>query len=250
MLGVPLEDSLGFDLTTLHTAALLAALELLDDELLPDEQAASARAPAISPAMSFRLRARRTLISSSSLHVAPVGQESQWHGLPPGRGSEGRYRPVGRKNERRTRSVTESCPEITGFSANTTRYCRIDDRLRQFIRLDDGTRRRAVALRNPTRCRTALPAVARPCPGATLRMPGGRRCGCPEGDVAPERVARRPAAWARHGIPTTDINVTSDPVATNISRGLASLKIAVWWPGGRAAVSAAASQHAPPYAGG
>jgi PAS domain S-box-containing protein len=26
MLGVPLEDSLGFDLTTLHTAALLAAL--------------------------------------------------------------------------------------------------------------------------------------------------------------------------------------------------------------------------------
>jgi len=57
---------------------------LLLDELLPDEQAASARAPAISPAMSFRLRARRTLISSS-LHVAPVGQESPWHGLPSGR---------------------------------------------------------------------------------------------------------------------------------------------------------------------
>jgi hypothetical protein len=66
-------------------ATLLAALELLDDELLPDEQAASARAPAISPAMSFRLRARRTLISSSALHVAPVGPESHWHGLPSGR---------------------------------------------------------------------------------------------------------------------------------------------------------------------
>jgi hypothetical protein len=62
-----------------------AELVLLLDELLPDEQAASARAPAISPAMSFRLRARRTLISSSSLHVAPVGQESPWHGLPSGR---------------------------------------------------------------------------------------------------------------------------------------------------------------------
>ena len=66
-------------------AAEAAVLELLDDELLPDEQAASARAPAISPAMSFRLRARRTLISSTSLHIAPVGQKSQWHGLPSGR---------------------------------------------------------------------------------------------------------------------------------------------------------------------
>src|SRR5664279_4884217 len=66
-------------------AAEAAVLELLDDELLPNEQAASARAPAISPAMSFRLRARRTLISSSSLHVAPVGQKYRRHGLPSGR---------------------------------------------------------------------------------------------------------------------------------------------------------------------
>src|SRR5664279_4614068 len=187
-------------------AAEAAVLELLDDELLPDEQAASARAPAISPAMSFRLRARRTLISSSSLHVAPVGQESQWHGLPSGRGSEGRYRPVGRKNERRTRAVTESCPEITVYSGNTTEYCQIDDRLRQFIRLDDGTRRRAVALRNPTRCRTALPAVARPRPGAALPVPGGRRCGCPEGDVADARRATlRMPGGRRCGCPEGDV---------------------------------------------
>jgi hypothetical protein len=53
-------------------AADVAAL-LLVDELVPDEQAASARPAAASPAMSFRLRARRTLFSSSSLHVTPVG---------------------------------------------------------------------------------------------------------------------------------------------------------------------------------
>jgi hypothetical protein len=54
-------------------AALVAAALLLVDELVPDEQAASARPAAASPAMSFRLRARRTLFSSSSLHVTPVG---------------------------------------------------------------------------------------------------------------------------------------------------------------------------------
>jgi hypothetical protein len=55
-----------------EAAADVAAL-LLVDELVPDEQAVSARPAAASPAMSFRLRARRTLFSSSALHVTPVG---------------------------------------------------------------------------------------------------------------------------------------------------------------------------------
>jgi len=68
-----------------------AALLLLD-ELLPDEQAASARPAAASPAMSFRLRARRTLFSSShrasprSRDAGPARRNRRGHGrtLPAG----------------------------------------------------------------------------------------------------------------------------------------------------------------------
>jgi hypothetical protein len=71
-----------------EVAALLLALLLLLDELVPDEQAASARPAAASPAMSFRLR--RTLFSSEVgvVRTLPVGKRM------------GRY-PAG--------SVTQSC---------------------------------------------------------------------------------------------------------------------------------------------
>ena len=83
-----------------------------------------------------------------------------------------------------------------------------------------------------------------------VRQPGQRPGARWTASVVVEPVARRFVGWARHGTPTTDTNVTSDPVATNRNRGLASRKIAVWWPAGPAAVNAAAHSMPAPYAGG
>jgi hypothetical protein len=69
----PAADGFAEDDPADEAAAADVAALLLVDELVPDEQAASARPAAASPAMSFRLRARRTLFSSSALHVTPVG---------------------------------------------------------------------------------------------------------------------------------------------------------------------------------
>src|SRR5664279_690334 len=57
------------ELPAADPADVAAALDV-DDEL-PDEQAASARAAAASPAMSFTLRARRTLIPSLFMTAGP-----------------------------------------------------------------------------------------------------------------------------------------------------------------------------------
>jgi hypothetical protein len=56
------DDAAADDDAADDAAALVLLLVVV---VLPDEQAASARPAAASPAMSFRLRARRTLFSSS-----------------------------------------------------------------------------------------------------------------------------------------------------------------------------------------
>jgi hypothetical protein len=53
-----------------EVAALVALLAVL---LLPDEQAASARPAAASPAMSFRLRARRTCVLLFFMRITRMG---------------------------------------------------------------------------------------------------------------------------------------------------------------------------------
>jgi len=74
-------------------AADVDAALLLLDELVPDEQAASARPAAASPAMSFRLRARRTLFSSS--HRASPRSRDAGPAAETGGGTVGRYPRVG-----------------------------------------------------------------------------------------------------------------------------------------------------------